>query len=145
MDNVSTMTLKDAMYNGYAADTSEKAVEILYDPEHYGGVILYSRSRDKLRTMCDDVYAEIKKRNAELPLDDQMLPIYPYNFDAVYECLPMHCAEISIGQFKERAGGLFMFSEANYTVLTKPDERRPLSSKAMTTLAMMGHMLSGKG
>lgn len=143
MATMSTSTLKGAISRGQAANNVEDAIRILYESE-YHHVIIYARKEKDLRDIHDGIYEEIKKRNAEIEdVNKQMLPDYPYRFDAVYECLPMYCSEISMGLFEEQAGLLRLFTRANYNVLTDPEERKPLSSKALTSLAMLGHMVSG--
>ena len=54
--------------------------------------------------MCDEIYAEITKRNKEIPnVEDQMLPTYPYLWDDIDGCLAVKCAEINMDTFARNA------------------------------------------
>ncbi|MCM1215388.1 MAG: hypothetical protein NC548_12820 [Lachnospiraceae bacterium] len=135
--------LKDAKYHGYAFDNAEGAVNYLYGSE-YRTVILYNYRRDRLAEICQQVYKEIKKRNTEIPdVNKQMLPTEPYYFDDIDGCLGVKCAEIGMDEFEKCAGNLYIFSQPNYDCLTDPSVRKPLSSKALSSIALMGHLISG--
>lgn len=131
---MSTSVLKMAIDKGYGTNDPDEAINILYGGEHHA-VIIYARSEELLEEMSEKIYAEIKDRNAKIPeIDDQMLPTRPHRFNAVHQCLPAFCAEISMNTFKVGAGLLYVHMEPNYDVLTDPSARRSLSLKALASL-----------
>lgn len=130
----------------HAFQNADEAINYLYDENtKYRTVILYaSKSNDKkLKQEIKKVYDEIKRRNAEISdVNQQMLPTSPYYWDDIDGCLAVTCVEISMDTFEKSAGCLFLFTSPRYDCLTKSDERKPLSSKAMTSLAILGSMIS---
>lgn len=132
----------------HAFQNAEDAINYLYDENtKYKAVILYSSKSNekKLNQEIKKVYDEIKNRNSEISdVNKQMLPCSPYYWDDIDGCLAVTCAEISMDVFEKSAGCLFLFTHPRYDCLTKPDERRPLSKKALASLHMMGSMISGK-
>lgn len=117
MTPMGTSTLKIAMREGFAACTVEEAVKLIYETDHHS-VILYSRNVKTLAEMCNDVAQEIKRRNSEIKdIGQQMLAIYPYRFDAVYECLPMYCSEISAGPAEEYTEVIHVGTDLNFGTL----------------------------
>lgn len=69
-------TLKMLRDSGCIATDAQDAIRILYETDHQS-VVLYSSQISKLQKMCDEIYAEITKRNKEIPnVEDQMLPTY---------------------------------------------------------------------
>lgn len=140
---MSTGTLKMLRYSSHSciADTVEVAINNLYGEGRRA--VLFSSQPNKLRKMCDEIYKEITKRNKDIPnVEDQMLPTFPYWWDDIDGCLAVKCVEISMDVFAKSAECFHVFTQPNYSVLTDPTARRPLSFKAFTSLAMMGHMLS---
>ena len=125
-----------------ACKTAEEAIEKLYGDTH--SVILYHSNEKILEQEISKLFKEIKARNAQIEdIEEQMLPTNSYRWDDIDGCLAVKCAEISMRTFKENSGCLALFTGFNYSVLSKPDERRPLSPKAMSSLAMLGSMVAG--
>lgn len=136
-------TLKMLRDSGCIATDAQDAIRILYETDHQS-VVLYSSQISKLQKMCDEIYAEITKRNKEIPnVEDQMLPTYPYIWDDIDGCLAVKCAEINMGTFAMNAECLHIFTKPNYNVLTKPSARKPLCMKALTTLSLLGSFMKG--
>ncbi len=135
-------TLKMLKGSGCIATTAEDAINILYTGE-YHRVVLYSSQEAVLRKLCNQVYTEIRSRNAKIPdVDDQMLPVEPYFWDDIDGCLAVKCAEISMGRFADCAGALYLFSQPKYDCLSDPNARKPLSKKAMSSLWLIGTMMT---
>lgn len=136
-------TLKMLRDSGCIATDAQDAIRILYETDHQS-VVLYSSQISKLQKMCDEIYAEITKRNKEIPnVEDQMLPTYPYIWDDIDGCLAVKCAEINMDTFTRNAECLHIFTKPNYNVLTKPSARKPLCMKALTTLSLLGSFMKG--
>lgn len=136
-------TLKMLRDSGCIATDAQDAIRILYETDHQS-VVLYSSQLSKLGEMCNEIYAEITKRNKEIPnVEDQMLPTHPYIWDDIDGCLAVKCAEIGMDIFANSAECLHIFTEPNYNVLTKPSARKPLCVKAIQTLAMLGSFMKG--
>lgn len=136
-------TLRMLKGSGCIATDAQDAIRILYETDHRS-VILYSSQISKLQKMCDEIYAEITKRNKEISnVEDQMLPTYPYLWDDIDGCLAVKCAEINMDTFARNAECLHVFTRPNYSVLTKPSARKPLSIKALTTLSLLGSLMKG--
>ena len=134
-------TLKWAKREGRATNDVAEAVEIIYERNPYHHVILYASNEKKLSELIKGVNDEIKKRNTEIEdVNQQMLPTYPYRWDDIDGCLHVKCAEISMDVFEKNAGCIALFTGFNYSVLTKPDERRAPNQKALTSLAMLGYL-----
>lgn len=136
-------TLRMLRDSGCIATNAQDAIRILYETEHRS-VVLYSSQISKLQKICDEIYDEIAKRNKNIPnVEDQMLPTYPYLWDDIDGCLAVKCAEINMDIFANNAECLHVFTRPNYSVLTKPSARKPLSMKALTTLSLLGSFMKG--
>lgn len=136
-------TLKMLRDSGCIATDAQDAIRILYETDHQS-VVLYSSQLSKLGEICNEIYAEITKRNKEIPnVEDQMLPTYPYLWDDIDGCLAVKCAEINMDTFARNAECLHIFTRPNYSVLTKPSARKPLCMKALTTLSLLGSFMKG--
>lgn len=136
-------TLKTARYEGVVAENAQEAIKLLYETDHHSA-ILYAPKMETLENMCVEVYEEIKARNQKIPdVEQQMLPTGPYIWDDIDGCLAVKCAEITMGVFSEVAGNLYLFSKPMYSCLTDPEARKPLSSKAIASMALLGEMATG--
>lgn len=130
------------MCRNISTRSAEEAIEILYGESVYPSVILYNSSQSELYKEVDKVYAEIKRRNAEIPdVKQQMLPSSPYSWEDIDGCLHVYCVEITMNTFEHNSGGINLFSGWNYDVLTNPEARSPLSGNTMAALAMLGSMV----
>jgi len=136
-------TIESAKYGGYAATNSKDAVRILYENK-YHTCIIYDNNPSNLDAIVKASLEKIKKRNAKIPnINDQMLPsVYRWQAKDEDDITRYYAAEISMGRFEDNAQLLYMFSEPVYSVLTDSTARKPLSTKALTTLAMMGYMMT---
>lgn len=126
------------------AKTSEEALEKLYREDSYRSIVIYSSNKKTLQNMIQEIYSEIKERNKKIPdVKNQLLPTEPYYWDDIDGCLAVTCAEISADTFENVADKLYIFAQPRYDLLTKPNERKPLSDIALTTLALLGHFVTG--
>lgn len=125
----------------HSTKDSKEAIKILYETNKYHNVIVYNSDSQKLSRTIQEIYQEIKMKNSKIPdIRQQMLPTYPYRWDDIDGCLHVECAEISIDTFENNAGKLALFSGWNYSVLSNPEERKPLESKAMASLSLLGYL-----
>lgn len=125
-----------------AANNYADAIRILYSSERRHSVILYSTNRRVLDALVDRVYTEIKTRNQGIEdINKQMLPANPYYWDDIDGCTSVCCAEVSMDTFEKNADKLAVFTGWDYSVLTKPDSRKPLNIKATASLAMLGSLM----
>jgi len=135
-------TLKMLRGSGVIAKTPEKALEILTSGG-YKTVVMYSSDNKVLSQQIEKVYEGLKKHNEGIPnVEDQLLPTEPYLWRDIDGCLGVICVEIDVDVASNFASSLHVFTELNYDCLTNPAFRKPLSSKALTTMAILGHMLS---
>lgn len=126
-----------------ACKTAEEAIEKLYSGTH--SIILYHSNTKVLDQEIEKVYAEIKSRNSKIEdIDQQMLPTNPYYWADIDGCLAVTCAEIGMNTFEVNAECLPLFTGYNYSVISDPEARKPLSSKAMASMAMLGAMATGR-
>ena len=126
-----------------AVKTADEAIKLMFE-EGKRSVVLYNSNEKTLSAEIKKFYEEIKKKNSTIEdINQQTLPTNPYYWRDIDGCLAVQCAEISSGTFEHNADGLAMFSGWNYSVLSDPTARKGLSTKAMTTLAMLGHMAAG--
>jgi len=87
-------------------------------------------------------YQMVEEYNQTVESEElQILPSYPYEYRGIKGCLGVKCAEISCGTFKDNADKISLFTGWNYTVLKNPSLRKPLSEKALVSLAMLGSMV----
>ena len=114
-----------------------QVIDVLYNSDHHICTI-ESDNRDHNIKITEEVLNFIKYQNNDISnINDQMLPsIYNYTLNGKF------CTEIEIGKYSDRADKLFMFSSPRYDALTSIPERRPISFKALNSLAMMGHLLN---
>ena len=126
-----------------AVKTADEAIKLMFE-EGKHNIVLYNSNEKTLSSEIKKFYEEIKNRNTAIEdINQQTLPTNPYYWDDIDGCLAVKCAEINGGTFERNAGGLAMFSGWNYSVLTDPTARKGLSTKALTSLAMLGHMVAG--
>lgn len=134
-------TLGYVKASGIVAKTAEEAYNIIKNDESHS-VVLYNSVVSQLDKEVDKLFRLIKGENTKISeVNRQWLPTYPYYWNDIDGCLAVRCAEISMDTFEHNAGGIALFTEWNYDVLTNPDERKPLDSKVLTTLVMIGSMI----
>lgn len=126
-----------------AFKNADKAIEKLYSGTR--SIVLYHSNIRKLEQEIEKLYDEIKSRNSKIDdIEQQMLPTNPYYWADIDGCLAVTCAEIGMNTFKVNAESMALFTGYNYSVITDPDARKPLSSKAMASMAMIGAMVTGR-
>lgn len=141
---MSTDTLKWAISGGMAATTVDDAVRLLYERDDHT-VIIYAYSRKKIADIFAGIFSEVKRRNSLIQNIDEQMLISTSDFEAVHKCMHTYAVEIDMGSFARKATLAHPFSDVKYGVLTDPTARKPLSSKALTSLAMIGYMtMKGK-
>ena len=121
---------------------SDQVIDILYNTDHHNCIFGSSNANDVTK-ISNEVLDAIKTRNSNISdIGDQMLPVV-YNYTENNKFY----TEIEIGKYSDIADRLFIFSTPYYEALTDSSARKPLSSKALNSLAMMGHLLnnSNKG
>lgn len=136
-------TINSAKYGGYAATDADSAFKILFENK-YHTCIIYSHDSSILDIIIKETLNKLKEYNKTIPdINDQMLPSV-YRWDAEDDDGNHYyfAAEINIGRFEEKAQLLHMFNEPLYWVLTDPTARKPINNKAMTSLAMLGYMMT---
>ena len=122
------------------AKTAEDAVRMVLE-ENQQTVFFAEYSSKTLAKKINDFFAAIKKHNEAIDdINQQLLPTNPYHWDAIDGCLPVKCAEISVNTYANNAGNLALFSGWNYSVLSEPSAREPISMKALSSLAMLGYL-----
>ena len=135
-------TLDYGKHIGIAFDNARDAFDKIKSGE--GTIMLYSSSNKKLEDEISNFYSMMRQHNKAIEeVDNQLLPSCAYYWDDIDGCLAVKCAEISARAFKENASGI-SFTGWEYSVLTKPSARKPLSTKALTTIALMGSMIHQK-
>ena len=134
-------TIHSAKYGGYYADDIRSAVKILYENK-YHTCIISAESTRQLDIIITGILNEIRLKNQKIDnIDEQMLPtVYHWKPDS--DSHNLWAAEVSMGKFGEVAGNIYMFSQPNYSVLSDPNARKPMSTKAMSSLAMLGWLLT---
>lgn len=124
----------------YCYKTVDEAFDKIVNGDH--SVTLYDYSEKKLNEMLKELYKRIKEYNSKIDdVNNQILPSYPYRWHGIDGCLGVYCAEVTGGTFEHNAEVLSLFTGWNYTVLTDTTARKPLNSKALTSLAILGGML----
>lgn len=127
-----------------AAKTADEAIKLMFEQGHKT-VFLYNSCGKTLSTEISKFYAEIRRRNSIIEdINQQILPTNPYYWNDIDGCLAVQCAEISGGTFEENADKLAMFSGWNHQVLSDVTARKAPSTKAMTSLAMLGYLATQK-
>jgi len=138
-------TIESAKYNGYAATDSENAFRILFDNK-YHTCIIFDTNNIVVDNIIKEVLRKLKSHNATISnINDQMLPsVYRWiaQDDDGNNCY--YAAEISMDRFEKKAQLLHMFNEPVYWVLTDPNARKPMTSKAMKTLVMLTYNMMTK-
>ena len=125
---------------GYQSNNVEEGIRIIYE-NPYHNLVLYSSSEKELRRLVMGVFEGIKKRNSEIEdIKNQMLPNRGYYFRGIHGCLGVYCCEIGMGTYEKNASAVAFFTGWNYEVLSDPSAREPLSSKAISSLALLGYM-----
>ena len=124
--------------------TAEEAIKLMFE-QNKRSIVLYNSSSKKLSEEIRKFYDAIKYHNASIENRNlQILPTNPYYWNDIDGCLAVECAEIIGGRFEDNADKLAMFSGWNYSVLSDPSARKPLSPKAMNSLAMLGYYATQK-
>lgn len=136
-------TLMGAKAGGYAATDADSAFKILFENK-YHTCIIYDRDEYTLHIMVKSILNKIKDHNQTIPnINDQMLPsVYRWTAEDDNGDKCFYAAEINMGRFEEKAELLYIFNEPLYWVLSDPTARKPISSKAMKSLAMLGYMMT---
>ena len=125
------------------ARTPDEAFEMIKTRK--GGVVLVDSSTERLDEKVNGLYRLIREYNKSVGcIDNQILPTYSYRWNDIDGCLAVSCAEISGGTFAENADKLALFTGFNYSVLTDTEARKPLCSKAIASMAMLGSLASGR-
>ena len=124
--------------------TAEEAIKLMFE-QNQRSIVLYSSSSKTLSAEIRKFYDAIKHHNAGIEdINLQVLPTNPYYWNDIDGCLAVECAEITGGRFEDNADKLAMFSGWNYSVLSDPSARKPISTKAMNSLAMLGYYATQK-
>jgi hypothetical protein len=128
-----------------STDNLDKAIHILFDLDQFHTVILYESTPAKLNHLIQGLVSEIKRRNQDIQdINSQWLPTNPHHWDDIYDWdnkhKPVKCAEISINTFEKNAPCISMTGWM-YDALTDSTARKPISSRAMATLAAIGYLI----
>ena len=137
-------TIKNAKANGYYANTVEGAINILYGTKRRT-CIISTIDILKRHYLAEYIFHEIAERNKKTEnINDQMLPNVYFWETTRFGIIPVYAAEISIDRFEDSACLLNPFGRYVYEALSDPTARKPLSGKALSTLAMIGYNITHK-
>lgn len=136
-------TIESANYGGYAATDAENAFRILFENK-YHTCIVYSETIDGVSTIVKETLAKLKAHNETIPnINDQMLSsVYRWEAKDDDGNLCYYAAEIDMGRFEEKAQCIHPFGGVHYEILSDPSARKSPSTKALTTLAMLGYLMT---
>lgn len=103
-------------------DNTEDAIKFMESDGFKRDVSVYDINSKKALNKVYVLYEYIKQYNKGKPLDDQILPSYPYSYRGIVGCLGVQCYSICLGTYKENRDSIPIFTSGyNSNVLDLKD------------------------
>ena len=138
------LTMKIYKEDGNIFKDAKEAIKYMKETNFENEVSVYDINDKKAYEKTHEIYEAIKEYNKKKPLEEQILPSYPFGFRGILGCLGVQVYSIMLGTYKNNHNHISPFTggfKASVldTSLETPNIRPGM--KALTMLAMIGGMV----
>lgn len=124
-------------------DKLDDAIKYMKESNFEKEVSIYAVDSNKAYKKALEIFKVIKEYNKGKPLEDQILPSYPFGFRGILGCLGVQVYSITLGKYKNNCECIALFTGYNDRVLDTSVEKACIvpGVKAMSSLALIGSMM----
>lgn len=127
-------------------DNVEDAIKFMQNTNFVREVSVYDINTEKAYNKAMQILEFVREYNKGKPLNDQILPTSPFAYRGIVGCLGVQAYSIGLGTYENNKNLLVMFGRYMPEILDTSEETPDIhpGPKALTTLAMLGSMLSNR-